>query len=141
MADGKRAARKSGKATAGRYWVLERGGGGWSGGRGEGVDGGGDGWRDAGDAGDSGDAWDAGSLWRWGTWRKDGVGGGGFFVGFESGFGGFEIFIGIRDEVTLSGRVHSGVGGTGFATGEGDGCEGEEEKSGAKERVHWGDLE
>ena len=138
MADGKRAARKSGKATAGRYWGLERGGGGWSGGRGEGVDGGGDGWRDAGDAGDSGDA---GSIWRWGTWREDGVGGGGFFVGFESGLGGLEIFIGIRDKITLSGRVHSGVGGASFATGEGDVGEGEEEKSGAKERVHCGDLE
>lgn len=127
--DGKRAAGKSGSATAGRYWVLERGGGGWSGGGGEGVDGGGgwgdgrwdggrwDGGRDAGDAGNS---WDGGSTWRWGAWREDGVSGGGFFVGFESGLGDLEIFIGIRDKVTLSGRVHSGVGGAGFATGEGE---------------------
>lgn len=114
MADGKRAAGKSGSATAGRYWVLERGGGGWSGGGGEGIDGRWDGGRDAGDIGDGGCAW------RWGAWREDGVSGGGFFVGFESGLGGIEIFIGIRDEVTLSGRVHSGVGGTGFTTGEGD---------------------
>ena len=119
MADGKRAAGKSGSATAGRYWVLERGGGGWSGGGGEGIDGGwGDGRWDGGR--DAGDIGDGGSAWRWGAWREDGVSGGGFFVGFESGLGGIEIFIGIRDEVTLSGRVHSGVGGTSFATGEGD---------------------